>query len=95
MPKNKNHIEVLARKLIPNVVLEKPQSYIMADFIMELPPVQGYNAILVVCNRMAKIAHFVFTIEKTLVERVAMKRCKRELHTGTNKNTWYQLPIAC
>jgi len=33
--------------------------------------VQGYNSILVVCDRITKMAHFVPTIEKTLVERVA------------------------
>ena len=42
------------------------------DFITKLPLAQKYNVILVVYNRMTKMAHFVSTVEKTLVERVAM-----------------------
>jgi len=32
---------------------------------MRLPLVVGKNAILVVCNRLSKIAYFVVTIEET------------------------------
>jgi len=39
-------------------------------FITKLPLVQGYDIILVVCNRMTKIAHFVLTTEKILAEGV-------------------------
>jgi len=53
-----------------NIVLEKPWSHITADFITKLLLVQGYNSILVVCNRMTKIAHFVSTIKKTLAKGV-------------------------
>jgi len=56
---------------MPNAVPEKSWSYIIADFITKLLLVQGYNAILVVYDKMTKIAHFVPTIERTLVERVA------------------------
>ena len=69
--RNKNCTEVPAEKLMPNAVLEKSQSHIMAYFITKLPLAQEYDAILVVCDRMIKIAHFVPTTEKTLVERVA------------------------
>jgi len=31
----------------------------------------GYDSILVVCDRITKMAHFVLTIEKTSVEGVA------------------------
>ena len=57
--RNKNHMEALAGKLMPNVVPEKPWSHITADFITKLPLAQGYDTILVVCNRITKIAHFV------------------------------------
>jgi len=70
MQKNKNHTEAPTRKLMPNVVLEKPWTHISADFITKLLLAQGYNSILVVCNRMTKIAHFVPTMEKTLVEGI-------------------------
>jgi len=68
--RNKNHTEALVGKLMPNIVPEKPWSHIAVDFITKLPLVQWYDMILVVCNRMMKIAHFVSTIEKTLAEEV-------------------------
>jgi len=52
-------------------VLEKPWAHIIADFITKLPLVQEYNSILVVCDRLTKIVHFVPTTEKTLAEGVA------------------------
>jgi len=67
---NKNQTEIPAEKLMPNVVLEKPWTHISADFIMKLPLAQGCNSILVVYNRMTKMAHFVPTTEKTSVEGV-------------------------
>ena len=60
-----------AGKLMPNVVPEKPWSHITADFITKLPLVQGYDVILVVCDRMMEMAHFMPTTEKTLAEGVA------------------------
>jgi len=69
--RNKNHTKTPAGKLMPNAVLEKPWSHIIADFITKLPLAQGYDTILVVCNRITKIAHFVPTTERTSVERVA------------------------
>ena len=56
---------------MPNTVPERSQSHIMADFITKLPLAQGYNAILVVCNRIMKMAYFMPTTKKTLAERVA------------------------
>ena len=67
--RNKNHTKVLVGKLMP--VLEKPWAHIIADFITKLPLVQEYNSILVVCDRLTKIVHFVPTTEKTLAEGVA------------------------
>jgi len=58
-------------KLIPNVIPEKPWSYILADFITKLPLVQGYNVILVVCDHFSKMVHFIATTEKTSVEGLA------------------------
>jgi len=43
----------------------------LADFITKLPLAQGYNAILVVCDHFSKMAHFIATMEKTLVEGLA------------------------
>jgi len=56
---------------MPNTILEKPWSHISADFITKLLLAQGYNAILVVCDRFSKMAYFIATIERTLVEGLA------------------------
>ena len=48
--RNKNRIEQPAGKLMPNSIPEKPQTYILADFITKLPLAQGYNSILVVVD---------------------------------------------
>ena len=67
----KNRSEAPAEKLMPNAIPEKPWSHISADFITKLPLAQGYNAILVVCNRFSKMVHFIATTEKTLAEGLA------------------------
>jgi len=56
---------------MPNAILEKPWSHISADFITKLPLAQGYDAILVVCDRFSKMAHFIATTEKTSAEGLA------------------------
>jgi len=56
---------------MPNSILEKPWTYILADFITKLLLAQGYNLILVVVNRLTKMVHFIPTIEKTLAEGLA------------------------
>jgi len=43
----------------------------MVDFITKLPVVAGKDAILVVCNRLSKVMHFVATIEGTSAEGLA------------------------
>jgi len=43
----------------------------MMDFITKLPVVAGKDAILVVCDRLSKMAHFVTTTEGTSVEGLA------------------------
>ena len=40
----------------------------MVDFITKLPLAQKYNTVLVVCNRLTKIAHFILITEKTLAK---------------------------
>ena len=43
----------------------------MVDFITKLPVVARKDAILVVCNRLSKITHFVAATEGTLVKGLA------------------------
>jgi len=55
---------------MPNSILEKPWTHILADFITKLPLAQGYDSILVVVDRLTKMVHFISTIEKTLAEEL-------------------------
>jgi len=57
---------------MPNEAPDKPWAHIMADFIVKLPLSRGYDSILVVCDRLTKIAHFIPTTEKTLAEGLAV-----------------------
>jgi len=41
------------------------------NFITKLPVVAGKDAILVVCNRLSKMMHFVATTEETSAEGLA------------------------
>ena len=56
---------------MPNSIPEKAWTHISADFITKLPLAQGYNAILVVVDRLTKMAHFVPTTERTSAEGLA------------------------
>jgi len=67
----KNKMEKVAEKLKLNEVPGKPWIHLMVDFIMKLPVVAGKDAILVVCNKLSKIIHFMATIEGTLAEGLA------------------------
>jgi len=61
-------MEELAGKLKLSEVPEKPWSHLMVDFITKLSVVVGKDAILVVCNRLSKMAHFVAMMEGTLAK---------------------------
>jgi len=67
----KNRTEELAGKLKLSEVLEKPWLHLTVDFIMKLPVVAGKDAILVVCDRLSKITHFVATTKGTSAEELA------------------------
>ena len=64
----KNRTEEVAGKLKLGEVPEKPWMYISVDFITKLPTVAGKDAILVVCDRLLKMTHFVATMEGTTAE---------------------------
>ena len=67
----KNRIEEPAGKLKLSKVPEKPWMYLTVDFITKLLVVARKDVILVICDRLSKIAHFVATTEETLVEGLA------------------------
>ena len=64
----KNRMEEVAGKLKLSGIPEKLWTHLMVDFIMKLPVVARKDAILVVCNRLSKMMHFVATIEEMSVE---------------------------
>jgi len=58
-------MQASAGKLMPNSIPEKPWSHISANFITKLPLAQEYDSILVVVDRLTKMAHFIPTTKKT------------------------------
>jgi len=66
----KNRTEELAGKLKLSEVPEKLWTHLIVDFITKLPVVAGKDTILVVCDRLFKIAYFVATMEGTLAEEL-------------------------
>ena len=67
----KNQTEVPAGKLMANKVSEKIWTHLTVDFITKLPLVVGKDVILVVCNKLSKIAYFVATTEEMTAEGLA------------------------
>ena len=67
----KNRTEEVAGKLKLGELLEKPWTHISVNFITKLPIVAGKDVILVVCDRLSKITHFVVTMEGTMAKWLA------------------------
>ena len=67
----KNRMEEVAGKLKLSEVPEKPWTYLIVNFITKLPLVAGKDAILVVCDRLSKMTHFMVTTEETTAEELA------------------------
>ena len=67
----KNRTEEPAGNLKLGKVPKKLWSHLTVDFITKLPIVAGKNAILVVCDRLSKMAYFVATTEGTSAEGLA------------------------
>jgi len=68
--KMKNRTEAVMEKLKLSKVLEKSWTHLTVDFITKLLLVAGKDTILVVCNRLSKITHFVATTEGTSAEEL-------------------------
>ena len=64
----KNRTEEPAGKLKLSEVPQKTWTYLTVDFIMKLLVVAGKDVILVVCDRLSTMTHFMATTEGTLVE---------------------------
>jgi len=67
----KNRMEELAGKLKLSEVPKKPWSHLTIDFITKLLVVAGKDTVLVVCDRLSKMTHFVAMTEGTSVEGLA------------------------
>jgi len=67
----KNRTKEVAGKLKLSEIPEKPWTHLTVDLITKLPIVARKDVILVVCNRLSKMAHFVATTEETLAEGLA------------------------
>jgi len=67
----KNRIEALVEKLKLSEVLEKLWIHLTVDFITKFLLVAGKDAILVICDRLSKMTHFVVITEGTLAEGLA------------------------
>ena len=67
----KNRTEEPAGKLKLSKVPEKLWTHLTVDFITKLPVVAGKDAILVVCDRLSKMAHFVTMTEAMSAESLA------------------------
>ena len=64
----KNQIKILVEKLRVNEVPEKPWIHLIVDFITKLLAVTEKDAILIIYDRLLKIAHFVAMTEGILAE---------------------------
>ena len=64
-------IRTYAGKLKLSEVPEKPWMHLTVDFIMKLSVVARKDVILVVCDRLFKMTHFVATTEGTSAEGLA------------------------
>jgi len=52
-------------KLMLNLIPNAPWTDISMDFITGLPEAQGYDAILVICDRFTKQVHIIPTTKET------------------------------
>jgi len=64
----KNRMEEVAGKLKLSEVPKKLWTHLMVNFITKLLIVAGKDAILVICDRLSKMMHFVATTEGTSAE---------------------------
>jgi len=67
----KNRMEEVAGKLKLGEVLEKLWTHILVDFITKLPIVAGKDVILVFCDRLSKMTHFIAITEGMTAEGLA------------------------
>jgi len=67
----KNRTEAPAGKLMANEILEKVWTHLIVDFITKLPLVAEKDVVLVICDRLSKMVHFVATTEEIVAKELA------------------------
>jgi len=67
----KNRTEEVVGKLKLGEVPEKPWIHISVDLITKLLIVAEKDVILVICDRLSKMIHFIATTEETIAEGLA------------------------
>jgi len=67
----KNRTEEVVEKLKLSEVPRKPWIHLTVDLITKLPVVAEKDAILVVCDRLSKMTHFIAATEETSVKGLA------------------------
>ena len=66
----KNRTEEVVGNLKLSEVLEKPWIHLIVDFITKLLVIAEKDTILVVCDKLSKMTHFVATTKEISVERL-------------------------
>jgi len=66
----KNHTELLAGKLMANEISEKLWIHLIVNFITKLLLVTEKDTILVVYDRLSKMANFIAITERTIAEEL-------------------------
>jgi len=54
--------------LQPLPIPEGPWESVLMDFMMSLPPSKGFDAIMVVVDRVSKMAHFIPTRDEAMAQ---------------------------
>ena len=67
----KNRMKKVVEKLKLSEMPEKPWTHLTVDFITKLPVVARKDVILVVCNRLSKMTHFMAATERISAEELA------------------------
>ena len=68
MSKNEEQDRRVSKKVEVEQGSRKLWTHLVVDFIMKLPLVARKNTILVVCDRLSKMTHFVATTEEITVK---------------------------
>jgi hypothetical protein len=100
--RNKTRNQKPAGLLQPLPNPEGPWLWTQSDFIVELPPSQGFDAIYVIADQLTKMAHFIPCNSNCTAEQLAELHIQRvwplhglPLHHNTNHGTQFTAPYMC